>query len=71
MLELVLRGCAGGGLDRPIVVTREERRAQVEALLDSRALSATVVVESWPEFGQTSSLQAGLLAMPNEARGLF
>src|SRR5881394_2425348 len=63
-LELVLEACREGGLGTPLVVTRAERAEALEARLASRQPRPTVVINARPELGQTSSLRAGLLALP-------
>ncbi|HEY0706725.1 MAG TPA: nucleotidyltransferase family protein [Polyangia bacterium] len=71
-LELVLRACRTAALETPIVVTRRERLPLVEPMLAAPPCGpATVVVNERPERGQTSSLQAGLLALPKGARGFL
>jgi CTP:molybdopterin cytidylyltransferase MocA len=71
-LELVLRACSDAGLPPAVVVTRGERQAAVRELVAVRAPErATVVVNPQPELGQTSSLRAGLLALPTAARGFL
>ncbi len=83
-LEVVLGACDASGLDRPIVVTRAERRPHVQTLLslvaDDRggALRSRndgdvcdLVVNPHPDLGQTSSLRAGLERLPASASGFL
>ena len=70
-LELVLRACAGAGLGAPVLVTRQERCAQLAALLGPEFPDVRLVVNPTPELGQTSSLRAGLASLPGESRGFL
>ena len=70
-LSLVLSACAGVGLVDPIVVTRQERLAQVKAHLATLQPAPQVVVNPRPELGQTSSLRAGLALLPSAARAFL
>jgi molybdenum cofactor cytidylyltransferase len=67
-LELALRACAVAGLGQPLVVTRAERRAELGALLAARGWDIELVINPAPELGQTSSLRAGLAALPSGCR---
>lgn len=73
-LELVLAACADAGLGAPILVTRKERENTLFRLLSARPSACprpTIAVNQTPELGQTSSLRAGLAALPAGARGFL
>jgi molybdenum cofactor cytidylyltransferase len=71
VLDLALRNCRDAGCGAPIVVTRVEREAEINAQLTREWASTRVVVNPAPELGQTSSLRIGLAALPAEARGFL
>jgi CTP:molybdopterin cytidylyltransferase MocA len=71
-LELALQTCHDAGCGTPIVVTRSEREATVRDHLKGRStVPAKVVVNPWPERGQTSSLRIGLAHLPAGSRAFL
>jgi CTP:molybdopterin cytidylyltransferase MocA len=70
-LGVALDACARASLGRPIVVTREERREQIERDLAQSGRLATLAINRQPDLGQTSSLRAGLACLAGGARAFL
>jgi molybdenum cofactor cytidylyltransferase len=69
-LELVLAACAEGGVRHAVVVTAPGGEG-VRARAAASGLAVTLALNPHPERGMLSSLQAGLAALPPEARAFL
>jgi molybdenum cofactor cytidylyltransferase len=68
-LEVVLDACLEGGASEAIVVIAPDGTAIGECLAGRTGVR--IALNERPERGQTSSVKAGLAALPPESRGFF
>jgi len=72
-LDRVVGACVYAGVKKVIVVTREEREKAVRDHVRARwrGIEIAVVVNHYPERGQSSSLRTGLASLPSDVRAFL